>query len=229
MNCEGVPNSVISQPSNWSPAGTTYPNGPGVDVVLGAPAPTVLDVNVTLNRLTIQDTGGLQLWGATLTANALDFQGDGSIGPTGGGFMQIPSGGSMTKSAGPGAFRLENLWLWGTNVAITVNSGSLVLSEHTVLADGGTFAIAGGAELDLMPPGELNQLYLRGAFSGSGAGTVLLSSGYLYGGYGGMAGDRRMHAQPARRPVPMDRRGDLGVSFQPQPGDQRRHDHGPCE
>jgi hypothetical protein len=185
MNCENVPNSVISQPSNWSPAGTTYPNGPGVDVVLGAPAPTVLDVNVTLNRLTIQDTGGLQLWGATLTANALEFQGDGGITPTGGGgrVLRLPSGGSMTKTAGPGAFRLENLWLYGTNVSIAVNSGSLVLSEHTVLADGGTFAIAGGARLDLMPLGELNQLYLRGTFSGSGAGTVLLSSGYLYGGY----------------------------------------------
>jgi hypothetical protein len=63
--------SVVAQPSNWST--TNYPNGPSYEVFLGsaAGAPANLDVAVTLNSLTIQSDGGLNMqYGSSIFANA---------------------------------------------------------------------------------------------------------------------------------------------------------------
>ena len=79
-NCDNSA-SVVSAPSNWDPADTNtpalglgvYPGGPGatnVNVILAAPANTILDVaNVTLNTLTLQ-TGGALTNNGTLTISS---------------------------------------------------------------------------------------------------------------------------------------------------------------
>src|ERR1022692_2958481 len=76
-NCDNT-SYVVSQPSNWNPADTdtpalgagVYPGGPGavgVNVVLGSPANTILDMNATINTLTLRTDGGLTV-NQTLTA-----------------------------------------------------------------------------------------------------------------------------------------------------------------
>src|ERR1035437_2860130 len=81
----------VSAPSNFDPAPPigVYPGGPGavgVDVVLGAPANTIFDATITLNRLTILTNGGVLGFGnnVRVTANTFDFQGDGSLTNGGG-------------------------------------------------------------------------------------------------------------------------------------------------
>jgi hypothetical protein len=64
---------VIVQPSNWSI--TNYPNGTNYNVTLNGPA-VFLDTNVSLNMLTIQSAGELDVpASSTLTVNTLNFQG----------------------------------------------------------------------------------------------------------------------------------------------------------
>jgi len=64
---------VIVQPSNWSI--TNYPNGSNYNVTLNGPA-VFLDTNVSLNTLTIQGAGELDVpTSSTLTVNTLNFQG----------------------------------------------------------------------------------------------------------------------------------------------------------
>jgi hypothetical protein len=186
-DCEGHTNAVIDQPSNWSPAGTEYPDGPGVDVVLGAPAPTTLDVVVALNRLTIQNGGNLAIWAGSITANAFDFQSDGGLtnlyGP--GSTLNLRSGGTLTKSAGMGLFLLKDMMFYATNTTFTVNSGTLDLPAYSRLFGGGTFVVSSGAVLDLARDTP-NATHLQGVFSGTGTGTVRLANGgWLYGGSGG--------------------------------------------
>lgn len=165
-NCDNTAD-VVSEPSNWlpAPAPGVYPGGPGaegVDVVLGAPANTVLwaNANVTVNRLTLQTSGSLSFLGylTWLTASAVDIQGDTIIGAApgnsmGGGF-NIPPGGTFTKSGGTGTFGFY------TNVAGTVirlymlNANLVVKSGAFELPYGGgghlfgsTFSVSNDAAL----------------------------------------------------------------------------------
>ena len=185
----------VSAPSNFDPAPPigVYPGGPGavgVDVVLGAPANTIFDVNVTLNSLTIQPNGGvLGSFGNTLvTANTFDFQGDGSLTNVSG--IAIASGGTLVKSGGTGTFDLGSghnaTGLTGHSATIAVKSGTLVFPQgnnDTSLNGGGTFAISNNATLILAQ--DINTgTSLVGDFTGGGGGTVLLTAGNLISDYG---------------------------------------------
>ncbi len=181
-NCEGVTNSVISEPSNWSPASTNYPDGPDADVVLGAPARTLLDVTVTLNRLTVAPGGGLDIWGTAIAAKTFDFQTDGEATPIGGGWLSVVSGGALTKSGGAGLYDLGGLNVWTTNTTITVREGTLQLGWSTVLRGDVRFDVAAGSVLELQPPDPIARGYLHGDFTGTGPGTVSLGAGWMYAG-----------------------------------------------
>ena len=188
-NCDNTA-QVISQPSNWSPAPPigVYPGGPGavgVDVVLGAPANTIFDVNVTLNSLTIQPNGGVlgSFNNVNVTANTFDFQGDGSL--TNVSEITIASGGTLVKSGGTGTFDLGSSYsathLTGHSATIAVKSGTLAFpagNNDTTLDGGGTFAISNNATLNLAPDNNTGT-YLDGDFTGVGGGTVLLNAGIL--------------------------------------------------
>jgi hypothetical protein len=179
-DCEGHPNSVISEPSNWNPAATKYPNGPDVDVILGPPARTVLDVSVALNSLTVQPGGALEVWTAAIAANNFDFQTDGVVTTLGGGHVNVMPGGSITKSGGDGLYGLGEVAVAATNATVIVKSGSLQLGWSTVLGGSSRFEVAEGTVLDLQPSNPNSRGYLRGSLTGVGPGTVRLGNGLMY-------------------------------------------------
>jgi fibronectin-binding autotransporter adhesin len=188
-NCDNSA-QVVSQPSNFNPAPPigVYPGGPGavgVDVVLGAPANTIFDVDITLNSLTIKTNGGVLGFGGNVnvTANTFDFQRDGSL--TNGGGITIASGGTLVKSGGTGTFDFGSSYaavsLTGHSPTIEVKSGTLVFpagNNDTTLDGGGTFAISNNATLILAPDNNTGT-FLNGDFTGVGGGTVLLNAGML--------------------------------------------------
>jgi hypothetical protein len=176
--------SLVTQPSNWST--TNYPNGPQYDVILGGDggASARLDVDVTLNSLTILSNGGLVLqFGKTITTRALEFKGD--IGVDGYcARVMIPYGGNITKSAGHGASTIfESLGVDAFDSTITVASGSLMLPAFSSVYSNCMFNISTGAALVMVPPG--TSATLAGRSTGSGMGNVLLNGGCLHGGDGG--------------------------------------------
>jgi len=163
-----------------------YPNGPSVEVVLGAPADTILDVTVTLNSLTIQTNGALSTGrNVRATTNLFDFQGDGSLLGGGSGYITIPTGGTLVKSGGPGTFDFGSnpsvKLLSGHSATIVVKSGTLAFPQgnnDTDLNGGGTFAISNNATL--VPAQDINTgTSLIGDFTEVGGGTVLLNAGNL--------------------------------------------------
>src|ERR1022692_1275121 len=188
-NCDNTA-QVISQPSNWNPAppAGVYPGGPGAigaDVVLGAPANTICDADVTLNSLTIKTNGGVIGFGGNVnvTASTFDFQGDGSL--TNGGGITIASGGTLVKSGGTGTFDFGSsyaaVYLTGHSPTIEVKSGTLAFpagNNDTSLDGGGTFAISNNATLNLVPNNNTGTS-LVGDFTGVGGGTVLFNAGNL--------------------------------------------------
>ena len=158
-----------SQPSNWS-TDYQYPDN-GNNAILGSQGGggTQLDVNVTLNKLTIQPGGALGMnFGTTLNASAVDFQTGGTIVSGGGGghqpTIQISDGGTLVKSAGSDGMTLDaNVALNVANATIACQAGSLTL---------------GGA----------NNSYTGTVKINPSAGTTvyLLIGGDIYGGGGGM-------------------------------------------
>jgi len=198
-NCDNSA-SVVSAPSNWDPADTNtpalglgvYPGGPGatnVNVILAAPANTILDVaNVTLNTLTLQTDGALTNNG-TLTASNIDLQGDGSItGGSGfGGALTIASGGSLTKSGGDGTFSFgtgtSGVTLSGDNCSLIVQSGTLEMPFDN--GNGGTFynatmAVSNGASVVLQAPDNDHFFGGIGTLTGTGPGTVFWNQGSIW-------------------------------------------------
>lgn len=171
--------NYVLQPSNWSTP--TYPNGASVDVILGAPAPTNLDLQVTLHSLTVQSgAGDLNIQaGSSFDAQSYDFQTDGTFTSGGGSGINpfIRVAGTFLKSAGTGIldisgvnygvfFNLEG----GT---IQVNAGTLKLSRGT--STGGTFNIAANSAVDLTNGSGF--VFWSGNYSGSGEGAVQLNNG----------------------------------------------------
>jgi hypothetical protein len=204
-NCDNTGN-VVSQPSNWNPVDSNtpalgagvYPGGPGavgVNVILDAPANTILDVaNVTLNNLTLQTNGGLT-HNQSLTANHIYLQCDGSItgiggaGSTGhGGALMIASGGSLTKSGGAGTFSFGSgqggVTLSGDNCSLIVQSGTLEMPFDA--GNGGTFynstiALSNNTRLVFQAPDAANYEHaFIGTWTGTGAGTVLWNQGSIW-------------------------------------------------
>jgi hypothetical protein len=171
--------TYVLQPSNWSTS--TYPNGAGVDVILGAPAPTNLDLQVTLHSLTVlSGAGDLNIQaGSSFDAQSYDFQTDGIFTQGGGGGINpfIRVAGTFVKSAGTGVLDIS-----GGNSAIffdleggtiQVNAGTLKLSRGT--STGGTFTIGVNSAVDLTNGSGF--VFWSGDYSGTGAGTVQLNNG----------------------------------------------------
>jgi hypothetical protein len=171
--------TYVLQPSNWTTP--TYPNGANLDVVLGAPAPTNLDLQVTLHSLTVQSgAGDLNMQaGSSFDVQSYDFQTDGTFTQGGGGGINpfIRVAGTFLKSAGTGVldisggnygvfFNLEG----GT---IQVNAGTLKLSRGT--STGGTFNVATNSAVDITNGSEF--VFWSGNYGGSGSGAVQLNNG----------------------------------------------------
>jgi hypothetical protein len=183
--------AFVAAPSNWSTA--SYPDGAGVNVILGAGGAAGTNLNqqtVTLNSLTIQSVGALNIsFGSAITANSFVFEGDGAITNQGGGgsdpFLTINSGGSMTKSGGSGSFTLPlNLVLQSSNATFSSLSGSLVLSTIVGTQANPTFHANAGASVVLVAPNGTQTL--SGNVQGTGAGTISHSAGRLFPGPGGV-------------------------------------------
>jgi hypothetical protein len=181
---------VPTQPSNWST--TNYPNGPNYDVILGSlgGAPANLNTSVTLNGLTMQSDGGLNLQlGTALSANEFDFEGDSGISVGGGGgaapTLALTADGTMTKSAGTNTFAINpQVVLTSAGGVIGANSGTLALPGNNSSYTDGAFNAASNATLVLIPAN--NSASFAGTFTGSGEGAVLLSAGTLNPAAGGV-------------------------------------------
>lgn len=126
----GTPNRVL-EPSNWN--GPNYPNnGPNgdFDVVLGAPANTTLDVIVTIDTLTVQSDGHLDMLGGTqLTIEASSLMNDSQI---------------VVNSDGGSALALLGLFS-PTNTGLISGSGEIVLNEGWTGQSPGAWFAAGGS------------------------------------------------------------------------------------
>ena len=178
------------EPSNWSTP--TPPTNSTDDVVLGALGGGAnLDLSVSINSLTIQAGGGLNVqYGTRISANAYNFQSDGAITIGGGGgpdpALSLFTGGTITKSGGTNTFTMDpGLVASATNVTITVASGTLALpGGSSSYSGGGTFNVTNGATLSLVPAGQ-NPTF-SGTFTALGGGNVLFSAGNLYAGPGGL-------------------------------------------
>jgi elongation factor P hydroxylase len=181
------PQDYVSQPSNWDTS--TYPNGPGVDVILTAPtAPTSLDIAVTLNSLTVQSGAGNvnMTSGSSFDVQIYDFQTDGSFTTSlnhghGGATPVITVAGTFKKSAGAGILDISGENSGGDtyfNMAggtVEVDSGTLRLSRGE--STGATFTIAANAAVDLTNGSGF--VFWHGAYDGTGAGAVQLNNGGL--------------------------------------------------
>lgn len=188
-------NKIVVEPSNWLPTPPVgvYPGGPGavgVDVVLGAPANTVLDANVTINHLTLQANGSLSILGffTWLTANTVDIQGDTIIdaAPSNnsmGGCINIPPDGTFTKSGGTGTFGFFTNGL-GTGIYFYMLNANLVVKSGTfeMPYEGGgrlfndTFSVSNNATL-LLTKDSATQISLADTITGVGDGTVVMNTG----------------------------------------------------
>jgi len=130
--------NYVLQPSNWSTP--TYPNGASLNVILGAPAPTRLDLQVTLNSLTVlSGAGNLQIAGSSsLDVQSYDFQTDGAFASGGGaGFIPfIRVAGLFRKSAGAGILDIGGVD--GNNLVYFNMEGG------TVQVDSGTLKLGRG-------------------------------------------------------------------------------------
>ena len=188
-------NKIVVEPSNWSPAPPVgvYPGGPGavgVDVVLGAPANTVLDANVTVNHLTLQTSGRLSILGFStcLTANTVDIQGDTIIdaAPSNnsmGGGINIPPGGTFTKSGGTGTFGFYTnvngayIDFYMLDANLVVKSGTFEMPYQSGgQLSGDTFYVSNNATL-LLTKDSATQLSLADTITGVGDGTVVMNTG----------------------------------------------------
>ena len=177
-------------PSNWST--TNAPNADGLDVILGnlGGAPANLDIAVSIHSLTIQTNGGLNMAGNTsLTAVNYDFQGDGGITTSGSPPRLNLNGGTMEKSGGTNAFVIDStVTLASSNGTFAVDSGTLALPDNgSSYTSGGAFNVASNATLVLDQANR--NITMAGPFTGSGSGTVLLNTGTLSSGAGGVTLD----------------------------------------
>jgi hypothetical protein len=176
--------SYVVQPSNWSTP--NYPNGSTFDVILGAPAPTSLDIAVTLKSLTVQSGAGNinMASGSSFNSQGYDFQTDGTFTTGlnhghGGGSPVIYVPGTFKKSAGSGILDISgensgnNIYFDMQGGTVQVTSGTLRLSRGE--STGATFTIATNAVVDLTNGS--NFVNWSGTYGGSGAGAAQLNNG----------------------------------------------------
>ncbi len=164
--------NYLLQPRNWSTP--TYPNGASVDVILGAPAPTDLDLQVTLHSLTVESgAGDLNIQaGSSFDAQSYDFQTDGTFTQGGGGGINpfIRVAGTFLKSAGTGVLDISgghgNIYFNLEGGTVQVNAGTLKLSRGN--STGGTFTIAANSAVD-STNGSIFSFW-SGNYGGGGAG-----------------------------------------------------------
>ena len=173
---DGCNNTYITAPTNWSTL--TYPNGPGFDIVIPGGSTVNLDIGTTnLNSLTVKSGGSIDLAASTITAPTYTFEGDGMIRNTGvsGGnpFIFVP--GNLKKTGGTGSLVISpRVSVILQNSIVTVTSGTLVLPGIGG-GTGATFNVAAGATVNLDGGGNNNSW--TGSYTGTGAGTVLLTTG----------------------------------------------------
>jgi hypothetical protein len=122
--------SYVAQPSNWTTP--TYPNGSSLDVILGAPAPTSLDIGVTLHSLTVQSGAGdiNMTSGSAFDVQLYDFQTDGSFTTS----LNHGHGGAT-----PIDYLLFNpntrqtaIWYLNNNVYVSAAYGPTVVTGYTL-------------------------------------------------------------------------------------------------
>ena len=83
--------------------------------------------------------------------------------------------GTLTKTGGTGTSTIQNT-TFINSAAIDVQTGTLALAATSGTSTGGTFDVAQGATLDLTGG---NTVTYAGSYSGSGGGTIALSSGQV--------------------------------------------------
>ncbi len=126
-------------------------------------------------------SSGINNLTTVLNQGTYDFQTDTGISSNSGGGT-FNNQGILSKSAGrPNASSTISV-LFNSSSEIDVNAGVLRLASNGGSLTGGTFNVATGATLDLT--GGTNVGY-TGSFTGSGGGTVSLSSGDLFVGAAG--------------------------------------------
>ena len=171
----------------WS-SGTVFTGGQGLtnagNLALNNPNDVTLS-GILFNNATVSQTGaGNLVINNTITNNAtglIDFQSDAGI--TGNGLVN--NSGMIRKSAGTGVSRIgasaiENAYLNQLGGTLDAESGTLELDQlrTSVLETGGVWNAAAGATLDFEGNGG-SGTYFAGSFTGSGAGTVQLNSGFF--------------------------------------------------
>ena len=178
---------------NWG--GIVYPGSGGVtSAVLGAPANTNCDVNVSLSALTLTANGQLNMLGSSgLTVTSTDIQQDGTLANTGvsGGIPFFTNAGTFRKSAGTGVYTIDGDIIFNSlpGSVIQVDSGSLQLPGINGLIDGTTFNTAAGTVIDLVSintanEGSTGETRFRGTIANTtGVGTVRLSANQLSDDY----------------------------------------------
>jgi hypothetical protein len=119
-----------------------------------------------------------------LTSGLFNLQADGGITASGGGGItpSLNNFGTFRKSSGIGVSQIAPLFnvLGGT---VDVQNGTLALTGGGTSSNG-TFTVSAGATLDLI--GASQTPVFSGAFTGSGAGMVLLGRGSLQPGLSGV-------------------------------------------
>ena len=163
-----------------------------IDVILGdggAPGTNLDRITVSLNSLTIQSVGSLNMqFGSGITANAFVFESDGVLTNAGGGgahpFLAVPSRGTISKTGVAGSYTFPpNLVLTTTNATVSSLAGSLVLSGNGSTHTTATFNASSGATIVLVPTGET--ALFTGDITGSGAGAVQHTGGRIEAPVGG--------------------------------------------
>ncbi len=139
-----------------------------------------------VNQGTIDDAGAGGLYIGEYAGNGVNpildnqsgatfaFQSDSGISNsnTAGSFTNE---GTLTKTGGTGTSTIQNT-TFINSAAIDVQTGTLALAATSGTSTGGTFDVAQGATLDLTGG---NTVTYAGSYSGSGGGTIALSSGQV--------------------------------------------------
>lgn len=169
-------------------AGTVVTGGQGLTNAGVIALNNVSDVNlsgVLFNNATLSESGTGNLGiNNTITNNAtglIDFQSDAGIIGSG----VITNSGTIRKSAGAGLSRIgpaDNANVYFNQLGGTLDAQSGVLrldqTRTSILETGGTWNAETGALIDFVGNGQ-SGTYFAGTFTGSGAGTVQLSSGFF--------------------------------------------------
>ncbi|MDQ6808333.1 MAG: hypothetical protein M3Z64_02745 [Verrucomicrobiota bacterium] len=187
--CSSPSPSFEKEPSNWNRP--DYPNGSGASVLLNGPDATNLNLPVVVDSLRIGSNGGLNLDDSgIISGKNFTFERDLTITHlvSQGGFdPAITATGTVAKTAGPGAVVIDPAIAFSlTGGTIDVQIGRIVLSgaSNGLFSGGCNFKVAAGSVLDLTGGGIGAQF--QDVFNGSGAGTVLFSSGQISAGNGGV-------------------------------------------